>query len=202
VKGTDRYALPYPEDEDFADGSTQLAALATAIDAEIQTRINAYTALLKPSAYIRGLTAGVNFTNSSQFQIITWDTDIYSSGSLNPTVTSDLLVPSSGVYQAGMFCFLTTVGAVTANSIRNFKLEYHDRRGSSLSDEVDLDWQQTTLEAATGVGVTLHAVFPVYTPGISGGGLRGYIQHSNTASQMQLQASSFIWINRLGDLVV
>lgn len=202
MKATDRYGLPYPEDNDFGDGSTQLAALATAIDAQLQTRINAYTSVLAPSAYIRGLTAGNNYTSSSQFQVITWDKDIYSSGSLNPTVTANLLVPTSGVYQAGMFCFLTTVGAVTANSIRNFKLEYHDRRGSSLSDEVDIDWQQTTLEAATGVGVTLHAVFPVYTPNISGGGLRGYIQHSNAASQMQLQASSFIWINRLGNLVV
>src|SRR5688572_3677553 len=112
---------------------------------------------------------------SSDFAAITWNTDIYSSGTATPTITTTLNVHAPGLYQAGMFVWLTTVGAATLNSYRNFKLQYVDRRGASLNDQVTLNWQQTTLEAVTGVAATLHAVFPVYTPSFPGAGLRGYV---------------------------
>lgn len=202
MKSTDRYGFPYPEDNDFGDGSTQLAALATAIDDELQARINGFNAVLTPPTYIRGRSTTVNYTNSSTFQSITWNTDVYSSDGLNGTVIDTIIVPTPGIYQAGMFLHLATVGAVNLNTSRIFKLEYTDRLGSSLDDTVVMDWQQSTLEAATGVAATLHAVFPVYTPLVNFGGLRAYLKHDNVASQMQVQITSFIWIHRLGDLVV
>lgn len=201
MKATDRYAFPYPEPEDFADGSTQITNLAFAIDAELQARIDAYNDVLRPPTYIRGRSSTVNFSSSTQFGPITWNSDIYSSDTLNAASITTIKVPEPGIYHAGMFAWLTVVGAVTANSLRSFQLEFVDQRGDSLNDQVTMEWQQSTLEAVSGVAVTMHAVFPVYNPTANGVGLRGNLQHANTASQMQLQVGSYIWISRLGDLV-
>lgn len=202
MKATERYGFPYPENEDFADGSTQLAFLANTINDELQARIDAFNDVLTPPTYIWGKSAGSNYTNSANYQLITWDTEIYKSDTLNSGTIGNLFVPTPGIYQAGMFAVGQLVGAATANSARNFKLEYIDRRGASFSDQVTLVWTKSTLEAATTVACTMHVVFPVYTPDYLVGGLRGYVQHANVASQLQVTSVSFIWISRLGDLVV
>lgn len=202
MKATERYGFPYPEPEDFGDGSTQLAYLADAVDDQLQQQIDDYNLLLRPETYIRSRVTGINFAMSTLYGTITWDNEVYSSSGINAATTNVLSVSTPGIYHAGMFVWLSAVGATTLNSSREFMLEFVDRRGPSLADQVNLQWEQTTLEAATGVAVTMYATFPVYTPTYPAGGLRGYLRHQNAGSQMQVQTLSYMWISRLGDLVV
>jgi hypothetical protein len=203
VKATDRYSFPFPEPEDFGDGSTQIAALADKINDELQGRIDAYNTLLKPETYIRARSSSINFANSASYGSIFWDQDVYSSNPIfNSVATNFLKVSTPGIYHAGMFAWVSAIGATNLNTSRQFMLEFTDRRGPSLADAVDLQWEQTTLEAATGCAVTLYAIFPVYTPDYSGAGLTGYFRHSNTSSQMAVLSPSCMWISRLGDLAV
>lgn len=202
MKATERYGLPFPEPEDYGDGSTQIAALAHAINDELLARTAGYNALLQPETYIRTRSSAQNFLNSTVYGAITFDTDTYSSGPLNPASTDVLKITTPGIYHAGMFVWVATVAGVTANSSREFMLEFTDRRGPSIADAVDLQWEQTTLEASTGVAVTQYAIFPVFAPDYAGSGLRGYFRHANVASQMQVLAPSCMWISRLGDIGV
>jgi hypothetical protein len=202
MKGTDRYSFPFPEPEDFGDGATQIAALAAKINDELQERINSYNALLEPETYIRARSSSINFLNSTQYGSITWNQDVYSSGTINPVTTNVLKISTPGIYHAGMFVWVSSVGATNLNTSREFMLQFTDRRGPSLADAVDLQWEQTTLEAATGCAVTQYAIFPVYTPDYAGSGLTGYFRHANTSSQMAVISPSCMWISRLGDLAV
>lgn len=202
MKATLRYGFPFPEPEDFGDGSTQLAALADAVNDQLQSQINDYNTLLRPETYIRSRSTGLNFPSSTMYGTITWDTDVYSSSGINPAVTNVLSVSTPGIYHAGMFCWLSAIGATNLNTSREIMLEFTDRRGPSFADQVDLQWEQTTLEAATGVAMTTYAIFPVYSPEYSASGLRGYVRHQNTSSQMQVVTMSYMWISRLGDLAV
>jgi hypothetical protein len=203
MKATERYGLPFPEPEDFGDGAAQIAALADAINTELQERIDDYNTLLAPETYIRSRVTNLPFSSSTQYTTIFWDNEVYSSNLLlNGPSTEILKISTPGIYHAGMFVWAAVIGGITANSSRDFMLEFTDRRGPSLADQVELQWEQTTLEGANGVAVTQYAIFPVYTPEYAASGLRGYFRHQNAASQMQIQPPSCMWISRLGDLAV
>lgn len=203
MKATEIYGLPFPEPEDFGDGATQIAALADAINTELLDQMNQYNSLLAPETYIRSRATNLAFTNSTSYSTIFWDNEVYSSNAaLNGAATEILKVSTPGIYHAGMFVWAAVVAGITANSSRDFMIEFIDRRGPSLSDQVNLQWEQSTLEGANGVAVTQYAIFPVYTPDYATSGLRGYFKHQNAASQMQIQVPSCMWISRLGDLAV
>ena len=165
MKATEQFSLPYPEDEDFADGSTQLAAFAFAADEELQQQIDQYNDVLRPPTYIFGKSGGTNYTNSSTFQILQWDTLIYASDTTNMFPTSNVIqVPEPGIYHAGLYVWAIPAGGVNLNTLRQMRLQFVDRHGPALADVTTAVWDFTTLEAANGAACTLHAVFPVYSP--------------------------------------
>lgn len=203
MKATEEFGLPYPEPEDFGDGSTQLAAFAFAVDEELQQQIDQYNEVLRPPTYIFGKSGTTNYSSGSSFQVLQWDTLIYASDTTNMFPASNKIqVPEPGIYHAGLYVWATVVGTVNLNTLRQFKMEFYDRQGPAIDDAVTREYQFTTLEAASGVACTIYGVFPVYSPEFSEHGLTCYFKHSNTSSQMQVQPSSFMWLSRLGDLEI
>lgn len=199
---TESQGLPYPEPDDFANGSLQLKILAEAIDAKLEVLDDGYQAVLERPVVIRRVNGGqtVTATVNSVVQI---PTTVYESSVYLPQGTTTLISFNSypaGIYMAGGYLATNPTGAVNANTRKVVSLVVTDRRiqpgiGSDLYEEI---WYHGGTQTNTGGDfITFTESFEIHDPENAYIYLR--LEHNNTSSTLGIGGGN-LWFVYIGEL--
>jgi len=206
MKETERFSLPKPEGQDFADGALQLQALAEAVDIDLSNLQQSLTNSLRTPAYIGVSTATVTIASTEVLQLfddatnifnLTGFTTVYNNGFANP-----FTIPEQGSYLFGCYGVVTCDGAVNANTLRRFIIAASVPNGPQFTSQKSYSYWEQTLQAPAAssylcaAGTFDYQVIGDARPKILWWGF----EHDNTSSTVTMATGALWWVIKISDL--
>jgi hypothetical protein len=203
MESTDSQLLPYPEPEDFANGSQQLKILAEAIDAKLAALSLGYDTVLARPVILRAATPGGTFAANLDWSVSVPNVIFESPGYLAQAgSTLELFSYPPGIWIAGGYLATNPVGVVDAGTYRITRLRITDRRiqpgtGVSFYEEI---WDNSGSQTNTGGDFTTFSqTFEIHDP--TNALLQLKLQHGNTSSNLVVNGA-FLWTAYIGELAI
>jgi hypothetical protein len=199
MKLTDSQEFPYPEQNDAAT-PLHLQLFAEAVDARASDMISSYTELLqRPVTMVSrssdqtGFPGGLAQTQVLFNQYLYQDQNDFSS---DPSeVRFNYWDP--GMYLAG--AYISSIAPTpTLNTVRKLWMYVEDRPGPAFTELSTQFWDSETFESNTsGEAQVVMGMFPIYNYQEA----RLYVMFShNNPTVVTVQATSHLWVTRIGDL--
>lgn len=194
--------LPYPDEDDPANGALQLQVLAEAIDAKLVSEFAQFRAVVNRPAFIANITSTQSF--GSPGGSISWDT--FSFNSMTSTGTGSLIsIYEPGYWMVGAFMQSNPSGGITADSYLYAQLTWTDDLVLPLGATTTDQFYATNFQSSTGgeyqtvVGIVRQEYDGVVSR--DGRGLLALdIIHANVASSVVVATSTFMWGFKISDL--
>jgi len=217
MKITDRFSLPYPDDDDFGNGAldlqyfaesveTQLVALQTGLQSSLYTQ----GFITQSTADVTGIASGGEQTPFGRSSGNFWNggtpTAVWNTTGAGTTLT----INETGSYIFGAYVNLIAAGTVNVNTLRLLTLGASVPAGAQFTNQKQYLYRETTLEpnaAGNGVFMCVQGMFDYQMINSSKPGAdinNGYwlgIAHGNTSSTLTLKAGARFWSIKVADIV-
>ncbi|RPJ37797.1 MAG: hypothetical protein EHM35_06000 [Planctomycetaceae bacterium] len=200
---TSSQSLPYPEPEDFANGSQQLKMLAEAIDLRLSILDLGYDAILARPVVLKTVTPGVQTISASINTTVNIPNTTFQSSEFTAQSSSTSIDFSSypaGIWMGGVYLGTNPVGAVNTGNHRNVTLRVVDRRiqpGTGVSVYEEL-WDESGCQSNTGGDFTTFSqTFEIHDP--DNAFIQMRLHHGNVSSALSVTAG-FVWALYIGEL--
>jgi hypothetical protein len=205
MESTDSQLLPYPEPEDFANGSQQLKLLAEAIDAKLAVLNMGYDTILTRPTVLKSATPSSQTIFANISTTVSIPNVVYNSSSTaTQASTTSINLPfyPAGIWMAGGYVATNPAGAVNQDTLRIVTLRVVDQRiqpGTGIVSYEEI-WDHSGSQTNTGGDFTTFSqTFEIHDP--ENAFLQCKLFHGNTGSGL-IVTGAFLWALYIGELAI